>query len=109
VDICPVPGWESRYRLVNISRWPKAEDRWYLGVRCKKCRMPILFALDPNEGGRTDQPLLMGKLVLTCTMEKCRHQADYTVASVARFRKQTDKPEVRRAGENAKKGTKHRP
>ena len=39
----------SRISFVHISRWPKA-DHWYLGVRCRKCRMPILFALDRREG-----------------------------------------------------------
>src|SRR5262249_53114748 len=38
--------WVGRI-LMNIPRWPKVADmRWYLGVRCQKCHVPILFALD---------------------------------------------------------------
>jgi hypothetical protein len=89
---------------VNVSRWPKAEDRWYLGVHCRKCRMPILFALDHSEGTTVDQPPLAGKLVLTCMLENCRFQADYTDAAVTRFRKQPDKPnEAGRISESGKK------
>jgi hypothetical protein len=73
-----------------ISQWPKADTRWYLGVRCKKCRAPILFALDHSDGSG-DGPPTAGKLVLTCALEKCRHQADYTTSAVSRFRKQPDK------------------
>ena len=95
----------ERIRLVNVSRWPKAQDRWYLGVRCRKCRTPILFALDRTEGVGGDQPVLAGKLVLTCTLDTCRYQADYTAAAVTRFRKQADKPgDTGRISESPKAG-----
>jgi hypothetical protein len=77
---------------LNISRWPKADLRWYLGVRCQKCHLPILFALDHSEGEGKRQPLSAGKLVLTCPLDSCRHQADYTGAAVSRFQKQPGKP-----------------
>lgn len=75
---------------MHISHWPKADTRWYLGVRCKKCGAPILFALDRSEG--EGQPAAAGKLVLTCTMAECRHQADYSTAAVTRFQKQPGAP-----------------
>jgi hypothetical protein len=57
--------------------------RWFLGVRCKKCKSPILFALDRSGGeGELAAP---GKLVLTCSKEKCRNQADYSGAKISRF------------------------
>src|SRR6267378_2111201 len=78
----------SRISFVNISRWPKANMHWYLGVRCHKCRVPILFARDRSEGEVDVPPPPAGKLVLTCPMDTCRHQADYTASTVARFQKQ---------------------
>jgi hypothetical protein len=82
--------------------------RWYLGVRCRRCHLPILFALDRSEGVGERQPLSAGKLVLTCPLDNCRHQADYTGAAVSRFQKQPGKPnETGRNGESAKSG-KHR-
>jgi hypothetical protein len=79
--------------------------QWYLGVRCKKCRTPILFALDRSEGEGKGQPLLAGKLVLTCPLEKCRHQADYTGARLSRFLKQQGKPnEIGKNNESGKSG-----
>jgi hypothetical protein len=63
--------------------------RWYLGVRCRKCRTPILFALDRSEGTGQTAPVSTGKLVLTCAIEDCKHQADYTAAAVSRFQKQS--------------------
>ena len=77
---------------MNISRWPKADMRWYLGVRCQKCRLPILFALDRSEGSGKRETLSAGKLVLTCPLDNCRHQADYTGAKLSRFQKQPGKP-----------------
>ena len=59
---------------------------WYLGVRCRKCRMPILFARDRSEGGEPPASPA-GKLVLTCPVDNCRHQADYTALAVTRFQK----------------------
>jgi hypothetical protein len=73
---------------VNISRWPKADLQWYLGVRCRKCRMPILFARDRSEGDGDVAPPPAGKLVLTCPLDTCKHQADYTATALSRFQKQ---------------------
>ena len=70
---------------MHISQWPKSDSRWYLGVKCQKCRAPILFALDRSEG--EGQPSRPGKLVLTCTKTECRHKADYSTATVSRFQK----------------------
>jgi hypothetical protein len=38
--------------------------------------VPILFALDRAEGAGKRQPVSAGKLVLTCPLDNCRHQAD---------------------------------
>ena len=77
--------------------------RWYLGVRCQKCHMPILFALDRSEGAKEGQPVSAGKLVLTCPLDECRHQADYTAAAVSRFQKMSGKPnEIGRNNESDK-------
>jgi hypothetical protein len=79
--------------------------RWYLGVRCKKCRSPILFALDRSEGEGKHQSLPAGKLVLTCPLDECRHQADYTGARLSRFLKQQGKPnETGKNNESRKTG-----
>lgn len=72
---------------MNMS-WARADVRWYLGVRCQKCKVPILFALDRSEGSEERQAPPAGKLVLTCTLDKCKHKADYTRAAVLRFQKQ---------------------
>ena len=72
---------------MNILQWPKTDLRWYLGVRCRKCRVPILFALDRTEGTGEGQPVSPGKLVLTCTLDECKYRADYTAAPVFRFQK----------------------
>lgn len=71
---------------MRITQWSKVDNKWYLGVRCKKCHVPILFALDHSEG--EVQPVAAGKLVLTCPLAECRHQADYSTAAVLRFQKQ---------------------
>ena len=55
----------------------------YLGVRCEKCKTPILFALDRSQGESTYVP--PARLVLTCSKVKCRHQADYSGAKIARY------------------------
>jgi hypothetical protein len=76
-----------RDQIMQISRWPKVDTKWYLGVKCQKCKTPILFALDRSEGeGKPSHS--GGKLVLTCPTAECRHQADYSSAAVARFQKQ---------------------
>ena len=70
---------------MRIAQWSKVDVRWYLGVRCRKCKEPILFALDHSEGEA--QPAAAGKLFLTCSRVECRHSADYSTAKVARFQK----------------------
>ena len=70
---------------MHISNWPKSDVRSYLGVKCAKCKTPILFALDRTQGESSYVP--PAKLVLTCSQVKCRHQADYSGAKVARFQK----------------------
>ena len=72
---------------MSTYHWAKTADaRWYLAVRCEKCALPILFALDHSEGAKDDRPA--AKLVLTCSVDECRHKADYTTAAVLRFQKQ---------------------
>jgi hypothetical protein len=73
---------------MHISRWPKSDTRWYLGVRCQRCRTPILFALDRSEGETEWRP--PRKLFLTCPKLKCGHQGDYTSTRVARYQKKED-------------------
>ena len=99
---------EAGFILVNISRWPKPDMRWYLGVRCKKCHMPILFALDPTEGAGESKPAWAEKLVLTCTVDTCRHQADYSAAAVSRFQKQPGEPTDRGRNNESHKRRKHK-
>jgi|RhiMetdeSRZDD1v2_1073273.scaffolds.fasta_scaffold26837_3 hypothetical protein len=55
--------------------------------------MPILFALDQSDGTKEGQPVSTGKLVLTCPVDECRHQTDYTAEKVSRFQKMPGKPE----------------
>jgi hypothetical protein len=65
--------------------------------------MPILFALDHSDGTKEGQPASAGKLVLTCPLDECGHQADYTAAAVSRFQKMAVKPtEVGRNNEGSK-------
>jgi hypothetical protein len=71
---------------MRISRWSKVDTRRYLGVHCRKCQAPILFALDHSDG--EVQPAPAGKLLLTCPLAECRHQADYSTAIVSRFQKE---------------------
>ena len=71
---------------MRISHWSKVDTKWYLGVNCRKCGAPILFALDHSDG--EVQPAAAGKLLLTCPLAECRHQADYSKAKVARFQKE---------------------
>ena len=71
---------------MRISHWSKVDTKWYLGVRCRECETPILFALDHSDGEA--QPATAGKLLLTCPAAECRHQADYSTAAVARFQKE---------------------
>jgi hypothetical protein len=71
---------------MRITQWSKVDTKWYLGVRCHKCHSPILFALDRSDGDNVPAP--PGKLVLTCALPGCRHQADYSSAAVERFQKQ---------------------
>jgi hypothetical protein len=71
---------------MRISQWSKIDTKWYLGVRCRKCESPILFALDRSEGAV--EPERAGKLFLTCARAECRHQSDYSSAPVSRFQKE---------------------
>jgi len=71
---------------MRISHWSKIDTKWYLGVLCRKCKSPILFALDHSDG--QSQPERTGKLLLTCSLAGCRHQGDYSTDAVSRFRKQ---------------------
>jgi hypothetical protein len=71
--------------------------------------MPILFALDRTEGSNEGSLSVTGKLVLTCTLDKCKHQADYTAAAVSRFRKPTEPTKTPETHETSKSRTqKHR-
>jgi hypothetical protein len=70
---------------MRISHLSKVDTRWYLGVQCRKCGEPILFALDHSDG--EVRPATAGKLVLTCLLSECRHQADYSTAMISRFQK----------------------
>jgi len=63
-----------------------------------------LFALDRSEGVGKRQPLSSGKLVLTCPLDNCGHQADYTDAAVSRFQKQPGKPDETGKRESGKSG-----
>jgi len=71
---------------MRISHWAKVDARWYLGVHCRKCQAPILFALDHSDA--EVQPAPAGKLLLTCLLAECRHQADYSTATISRFQKE---------------------
>jgi hypothetical protein len=51
-----------------------------------------LFALDHTEGTGQSAPVSTGKLVLTCAVEDCKYQGDYTAAAVSRFQKQPAPP-----------------
>jgi len=70
--------------------------------------MPILFALDASEGAGKRQSLSAGNLVLTCPLENCRHQADYTGAVVSRFQKQPGKPNETGRNNESNKSPKHK-
>jgi hypothetical protein len=72
---------------MNVFHRFKNDKRWYLAVRCEKCQLPILFALDRGEGEESRPLPLAAKLVLTCTLDKCRHRADYTTSAILRFQK----------------------
>src|SRR5689334_22137247 len=73
---------------MNLSRWPKADTRQYLGVSCRRCRAPILFALDQSEG--ENQSLEPRRLFLTCQNLECLHQDDYSSAKMARYQKTSE-------------------
>jgi hypothetical protein len=80
---------------MHISQWSKVDTRWYLGVHCRQCEAPILFALDHSDG--EVRPAPAGKLLLTCGRVECRHRADYSTAPVLRFQKP---PRVQNETEN---------
>src|SRR5215831_6453493 len=101
VSRCGTVVWKAGSTLVNVPSWPKADKQWYLGVRCRWCRLPILFAVDRSDGTGEARAPSAGRLVLTCTLETCRHRADYTTEAVARFQKEPVKPnETRTNSEN---------
>ena len=71
---------------MNIQ-WSRPDQRWYLGVRCRKCHSPILFAVDHSDGTQGGQTPPAATLVLTCAINECKHKADYTGAVVLRLQK----------------------
>jgi hypothetical protein len=74
---------------MHLSGHPRSlEKRWYLGVLCRKCKAPILFARDFSDGKSDRQ--WAGKLVLTCAAPECRSSADYSDAKISRFQKSSD-------------------
>jgi hypothetical protein len=72
---------------MNVAYRSKIDLRWYLAVRCEKCQAPILFAVDRGDGEINRPTPVAEKLVLTCTMNECKHRANYTGAAVLRFQK----------------------
>ena len=82
--------------LCVFPLWSKIDTKWYLGVQRRKCRAPILFGVDRNEG--EGQPVPTGKLVLTCSLAERRHQTDYSTAAVSRSQKQPDAVDGRKQG-----------
>lgn len=93
---------------MNISNWSRVDTRWYLAVCCEKCRVPILFAIDRSDGAEEHQPPPADKLVLTCTLDKCRHKADYTAAAILRLQKQPGEKNVDGRNNESRKGRQHR-
>ena len=88
---------------MNISNWSRVDTRWYLAVCCEKCRAPILFAVDRSDGSVEHQTQPADKLVLTCTLDTCRHKGDYTAAAILRFQKQpAEKSATGRSNEGSK-------
>jgi len=89
------------------TQWSRTDQRWYLSVRCRKCHSPILFAVDHSDGsqgGTETQPSAM--LVLTCTIDECKHRADYTDAVVIRLQKSpadVAAPRMMTSGKNGKR------
>jgi hypothetical protein len=90
---------------VTTFSWAKEDTRWYLGVQCQKCKVPILFALDHTGMGGDNAPPSAGRLVLTCSTGTCRHRADYTTARVSRFQKPS--PDVKEIKNEGGKKRKH--
>lgn len=69
---------------MNTWRGSKTDDRWYLGVLCRACRAPILFALDRSDGNTVPPP---AKLFLTCSEAGCGERGDYSKSAVKRYQK----------------------
>ena len=66
------------------------------------------FAVDRSSGIEKAQAPSVGRLVLTCMLETCRHRADYTAAAVSRFQKEpVNTNEIRTDGENKSRKRKH--
>jgi hypothetical protein len=71
---------------MHLSGHPRSlAKRWYLGVLCRTCKAPILFARDFSDG-KSVRPA-GGKLVLTCAEPACQRSADYSNAKISRFQK----------------------
>jgi hypothetical protein len=83
---------------MTFSHWSKPDTRWFLGVRCQRCQLPILFSVDHSEEeqeAEQERPRpAVGRLVLTCTLPACGHRADYTASAVFRFKKPSDVAEI---------------
>ena len=90
---------------MNIQ-WSRTDQRWYLGVHCRKCHSPILFAVDNSDGIQGPQTQPSAMLVLTCTIDGCKHKADYTGAVVLRLQKSpadVRAPRIMTSGKNGKR------
>lgn len=93
---------------MNVSSWHKSETQWYLGVVCRTCKAPILFALDRTDGAVVEPPPRAAKLILTCLEDKCRQRADYSSENVMRFQKRLNTNEGARKSNETSKGRKHK-
>src|SRR4029453_1301712 len=83
--------------------WSKVDVRWYLGVRCQKCKFPIIFGLDHSSAAESTPRQTAQKLFLTCTAQECGFRADYTGASILRLQKSADnKNDLREKNESVK-------
>ena len=90
---------------MNIQ-WSRTDQRWYLGVRCRKCHSPILFAVDNSDGIQSTQTQPSTMLVLTCALDECKHKADYTGSVVLRLQKSpadVATPRIMTSGKNGKR------
>jgi hypothetical protein len=72
---------------MRISHWSKVDTRWYLGVLAGNAKRQF-YLLSTRATGEV-RPSPAGKLLLTCPPAECRHQADYSAATVSRFQKES--------------------